>query len=204
MGKFIDLTGKVFGRLTVIRRSENSTIGKVKWLCKCLCGNEKSVTSNHLQSGHTKSCGCFHTEQIKKATTRHGMRHSLIYSVWSSMVMRCTCEKDQGYKYYGARGITVCDKWLTFNGFYEDMKIGYEKGLTLDRKDVNGNYEPLNCKWVTMKEQCNNRRDNHNLTYNGKTQTISQWADELGINQGTLYSRLNRGHWSIERALTTK
>lgn len=200
MGKSIDLTGQKFGRLTVIEKAENK--GKyTAWICKCECGENVIVRSDHLKSGFTKSCGCLR----KKSHIRHGLNHTRIYKIWSHMKSRCCNQKDCHYKYYGDRGIKVCDEWLNdFEAFYNwAMSNGYDDTLTIDRIDVNGNYEPSNCRWATRKEQSNNRRSNHLLTYNNKTQTIKQWADEYNITYNKLSSRINKYNWTIERALNT-
>ena len=141
---------------------------------------------------------------INNVNYKHGLRKHKLFSVWSNMLDRCNSATHKAYKDYGARGITVCKEWkedfMTF--FMWAMKEGYRNGLSLDRIDNNKGYNPMNCRWVTMKEQSNNRRSNHLLTFNGKTQTMQQWADEVGINYWTLRDRLARCHWSIEKALT--
>nr|DAI30801.1 MAG TPA: PVL ORF-50-like family [Caudoviricetes sp.] len=206
MGVFIDLTGQRFGRLTVIKRVENKQLKngrqKVQWLCQCDCGNTKIVTSEQLKSGHTNSCGCICKEHPNRTT--HGRCGTRLYQIWNSMKKRCMCVNDKSYKYYGDRGITVCDEWLhDFQAFYDwAMANGYKDSLTIDRIDVSGNYEPSNCRWVSRKVQMNNTRQNHHLTYNGKTQTIAQWADELNIKHATISIRLKRGK-TIEEALRT-
>ena len=136
--------------------------------------------------------------------TTHGKTGTRIHNEWRSMKRRCYSKEQKGYKDYGGRGITVCDEWLhDFQAFYDwAMANGYDDNLTLDRIDSNGNYEPSNCRWVSQKVQQNNRRNNHYITYNGKTQTAKQWAEELNINYSTIITRLNRG-WSIERTFNT-
>lgn len=136
---------------------------------------------------------------------KHGLNETRIYKTWVRMKVRCYNQNHDRYKNYGGRGITVCDEWKNdFKKFYEwAMKNGYSDDLTIDRIDVNGNYEPSNCRWITNKEQCNNRRNNHFITYNGKTQTVSEWAEEIGLDYNTLLVRINRLHWDIEKALTT-
>lgn len=135
---------------------------------------------------------------------KHGLKNHRLHSVWSDMLGRCHSVTNRAYKDYGARGITVCKEWREdFMSFFMwAMKEGYRKGLSLDRIDNNKGYSPMNCRWVTMKEQSNNRRSNHLLTFNGKTQTMQQWADETGINYWTIRDRLARCHWSVEKTLT--
>lgn len=209
MGNFIDLTGQTFCRLTVVERAPNK--GKrTMWKCVCNCPNgEKTeciVSREHLRSGHTKSCGCLRDEVVTLRNLKHGKYNSRLHAIWSNMKRRCYNSKDQGYKDYGLRGITVCDEWRNnFQVFYDwAMLHGYRDDLTIERSDVDGNYSPENCRWATAKEQANNKRDNHFITYNGKTKTLSQWEDELGIKQATLRHRINNYNWSIERALTEK
>ena len=203
MGKIIDLTGQRFGRLVVVKRVDNKGQHPA-WLCKCDCGNECIVTGSHLKSGHSQSCGCLQKERTSKSRKRHGLCDSRQYSIWTNMKSRCSNQEDHAYKYYGGRGITVCDEWKSdFQAFYYwAMANGYQDNLTLDRIDVNGNYEPSNCRWVSMKEQSLNKRSNHLITYNGETLTITQWADRLGIDKMVLFARINDYHWDIEKALT--
>lgn len=203
MGKFIDLTGRRFGRLTVIERTK-STNKNAKWLCQCDDGNYVSVFGTDLKSGKTQSCGCIHSEQLEQRNYKHGLSDSKLCDVWRSMKERCYNPRVDQYKDYGGRGIIVCPEWCNeFQAFYDwAMENGYKEGLTIDRKDNNGNYEPSNCRWATRKEQNNNTRANHLITHNDKTQTLTQWAQEVHIKSHTLLARLNRG-WSVEKALTT-
>lgn len=136
---------------------------------------------------------------------KHGKRHTRIYDIWRSMRQRCYNPNTNRYKNYGGKGIKVCDEWReSFEAFYEwAMANGYADNLTIDRKDTNGNYEPNNCRWVTMKEQQNNRLNNHLETYNGETHTIAEWSEITGIKMCTLWARLKKYGWSIEKALTT-
>ena len=198
MGKLKELTGLRFSRLTVIKRVGNDNRGLPRWECKCDCGNTTFVSGEKLRKKRIKSCGCL----LKEITMQHKLSKTRLYRIWVSMKSRCENPQMQGYKYYGGRGVTVCDEWREVIAFYEwAINNGYKDGLTIDRIDVNGNYEPSNCRWATAKEQSNNRTNNRLITYNEKTLTISQWADETGIKQNTLNKRINRGHWDIGRAL---
>ena len=219
MGKLIDLTGQKFGRLTVLERT-TSTNKNVKWLCVCDCGKITSVFGVDLKSGKTKSCGCLFSEQLAQRNKQNALYMSVskdgdkpqswrrIYGIRYLMICRCYNPNTDQYSDYGGRGISVCPKWRDKNNgkanFYKwAMSHGYADNLTIDRIDVNGNYEPSNCRWVTMKEQQNNRRNNHLITYNGETKTVAEWELATGIKQHTILQRLRRG-WRIEDALTKK
>ena len=200
MGKYIDLTGRRFGKLTVIKRVENKITNngqiKVQFLCKCDCGKETIVLSNSLKSGLTKSCGCIYRT--------HNMTNSKIYNVWQSIKTRCFNKNSKSYKEYGGRGIKMCEEWLhEFQAFYNwAIENGYKDGLTIDRIDNNGNYTKENCRWVTMKEQSNNKRTSKYITYNNETHTMAEWSYKLGGSKDLISKRLASG-WSIEKALTT-
>ena len=207
MGNLIDLTGKRFGKLTVIKKHNQDKWGCWNWLCKCDCGKESIVSGGHLRGMKTKSCGCSRKESKNFS---HKMTGTRIYSIWQAMKSRCYYEKSEIFKYYGGRGIKVCDEWKnSFISFYEwSMKNGYDENAergqcTIDRIDVNGNYEPNNCRWATIKQQANNTRRNHFIEYNGKTQTVSQWANELGVEPDSIFNRLQKG-FTEEEALTLK
>lgn len=214
MSKCIDLTGRNFGRLTVIERVENDARRNSRWLCRCECGKEKIVLGYSLKNGNTTSCGCYarvlSSERLKKDNyqTKHGKRNTRLYRIYAHMKERCYNENAIRYDRYGARGITVCDEWLNakngFANFYDwAMSNGYKDNLTIDRINNDGNYEPSNCRWIDKKEQMSNYSRNHLITYEGKTQTISQWADEYKINRDKFYARINKLHWNIEKALNT-
>ena len=190
--------GDKFGKLTVlefVRKDENY---KEFYRCKCDCGNETICEKWNLLSGCVRSCGCLIGKKCK-----HGETKTRLFNIWSGMKERCSREKHHEYQNYGGRGITVCEEWIDDFLAFKDwaMANGYQEGLTIDRIDVNGNYEPKNCRWVTKKEQNNNRRNNHTLTYNDQTHTISQWSEITGIGKSTILERIKLG-WSVEDALT--
>lgn len=138
-----------------------------------------------------------------KQLTKHNKYNSRIYRIWRGMKDRCYNINSKDYKNYGGRGIVVCDEWLNdFMSFYNwSMNNGYDDSLTIDRIDVNGNYEPSNCRWVTQKQQQRNRRNNKLFTYNGEVHYLSEWCELLHLNQNTIYNRINNLNYSIERAL---
>lgn len=199
--RLIDITGQRFGRWTVVKHIYGTKPSK--WLCRCDCGNVKEIRGADLKAGRTKSCGCYMREQVRKPK-KHGMSKTKIYIKYQAMISRCKYPSNINYKAYGGRGIRVCDEWLKdFKVFYKwAMENGYKDGLTIDRINVDGNYEPSNCRFVPMSEQYNNRTDNHYLTYNGETHSISEWSRITGINAGTIKSRINTLHWSDEEAIT--
>lgn len=188
-----NLKGRQFGRLTVIEESGRKH-NRITWLCKCECGNEAILTSNRLlHSQGTKSCGCLRSETSAKKAMSHGMAKTRIYEIWSSMKKRCENKKNKNYKRYGGRGITVCERWQNFEGFYEDMKVGYEDHLTIDRKDNNGNYEPSNCRWSTQQEQMSNYSRNRFITINGETDTIKNMCTKYNVPYDKTFRRIKRG-----------
>lgn len=199
MHNFQDLTGQTFNRLTVVSKGE--TNGKrTAWECLCQCGNTKTVLAFQLKNGNTKSCGCLNSEMAAERLRTHGKRNAAIYAIWNNMMSRCHNPKDKAFSNYGGRGIAVCDEWHTFEGFYADMGDKPE-GMSMERIDNNGNYEPGNVEWKTAKEQANNRRSNVLLTYQGQTKNVQQWCDELGLNAKTVRRRLNVYGYSVEQAL---
>jgi len=147
----------------------------------------------------TKSCGCLIADAVSKANTKHKMVGTRIYRIWGKMRSRCNNKNDKPYKNYGGRGIKVCKRWGVFLNFYVDMKEGYNDNLTIERIDNDKGYTKENCRWVSLQTQARNRRGNKLLTYRGKTQCLTAWAEELDFNSGSLGERLRRG-WSIEDA----
>ena len=205
MSQRTDITGQRFGHLTVAEIAGRDKGGRATWRCVCDCGNAVSVAGYSLRSGHTTSCGCLQKERTRADKTTHGGKGTRLYGIWAHMKNRCLSKTSRDYKDYGGRGITVCAEWANSFEAFRDWALanGYRDGLTIDRKDTDGNYCPENCRWATQKEQQNNRRNNHIISFNGETHTLAQWAELTGIKFSTLYMRLRRG-WSAELALTTR
>jgi hypothetical protein len=186
---FKNLTGRSFGRLTVVRQAFSS--GRTRWTCRCTCGTCKDILSTSLLNGSSQSCGCFRRELVTATNRSHGQTGSLTYVSWSSMWTRCTNKNRQVWKYYGGRGIEVCKRWKSFEAFLEDMGTR-PSGLTLERRDTDGHYSKKNCYWATRKQQALSRRNSRWVVYNGRRQTISAWAAELGWSWSAMRNRLER------------
>lgn len=207
-GKLEDLTGMVFGRLTVICKEDDcvSPRGRrrTKWRCLCECGNEKVVYASNLKRGATTSCGCFQKENMSRVKKTHGgfANREPLFSVWCSMRKRCLYPATHNYSDYGGRGISICEEWINdYNSFKEwSLSNGYSHGLSIDRIDVNGNYSPENCRWANPSEQQNNRRSNINITYKNQTHTLKEWARIRDIKYATIYTRYKLG-WDVPRML---
>lgn len=200
MARFRDLTGERFGRLTVEGVSKKVRSGKREryyWKCQCDCGNEKEVRTDCLTKGLVKSCGCMKKEQDRINLTkfhRHKLSHSKLWDAYYSMKSRCYDKMDKRYSDYGGRGIKVCEEWLnSFDAFAKwSFENGFANHLQIDRIDNNGNYEPLNCRWVTRKENCRNRRSNVLIEYNGEMVTLVEFAEKTSIPYKTAYSRYRK------------
>lgn len=199
----INLSGNRFGRLMVI--SQTTNIGKnSRWECQCDCGSIRLVLGKNLLNGKSTSCGCFTIERTRETHTTHGMSSNKskhpVYQSYLGIKKRCFVRSDESFKDYGGRGITVCERWLDANNFIQDMLPSWRPGLSIDRIDVNGNYEPGNCRWATPKQQARNTRTNRIISIGGVSKCISEWADFVGINHLAIRSRLNRG-WSEQESV---
>jgi CRISPR/Cas system CSM-associated protein Csm2 small subunit len=190
-----NLIGQKFGRLTVVKKAPNKT-GRVAWCCKCNCGNEDEiiVVAHSLKQGSTLSCGCLNAENKLK----HGMSKSRIYRIYRGMKDRCFNSNKSEYKYYGERGVTICDEWLDkengFINFYNwAMNNGYRDNLEIERLDVEGDYEPNNCAWITHFEQMSNTRQNVFVEINGEVKTVAEWSRVTGLEENTIRIRLKKG-----------
>lgn len=191
----IDLTGHKYGKLTVLRIDTDIPGKKKKWLCKCECGNETIVSGSNLRNGHTKSCLKCGYESTKKAITKHGQSHTKLFYVWNSMKSRCENQKNKSYKDYGAKGISVCEEWHDSANFFEwALRNGYKEGLEIDRIDVNGNYEPSNCRWINRLENANNKTNNKYISHNGETKTLAEWSRFYDVNYKNLSRLLIKGY----------
>lgn len=204
-----DLTGRKFGRLTAIEFSHKER-NRIYWKCRCDCGNEVTIRSDGLKTGHANSCGCYNKEVLRNAkwNETHGKSKSKIYEIWCNMKNRCYSPNTDEYQNYGSRGIMICSEWLGEHGAENFIKWALENGYdeniefgkrTIDRIDVNGDYCPENCKWPTMKEQGNNKRNNRYITHNGETKTLTQWCEYYKLPYHTIKARIYRG-WDIEDA----
>lgn len=196
MPPLIPLEGKRFGRLIVFARDLSRPSRRTYWHCRCDCGRECSVAQGNLSRAHTESCGCL----LKDVVTTHGLSNLKIYRTWAHMMERCYVSSHTDYANYGGRGITVCQQWHDPQKFFFDMG-DQPQNLSLDRINNDGPYSPDNCRWATPKEQQNNKRFNHQLTFKNETRTIAEWAELLQIPLARIYARVCRG-WPIERILT--
>lgn len=206
-GRFvtINLEGKQFGHLTVTGPSEKASNGGTKWWCQCDCGEKILVWAEVLKRSPNMCCRTCRNKVISEARTTHGQSGIVkteTYRTWLNMRGRCNSESHQSYKHYGGRGIQVCERWNSFGAFLSDMGERPD-GMTIERKNNDGNYEPENCVWATDKEQCNNRRSNVFIEFNGLSLTYSQWAEKLNIDKTVIRQRHLKG-WPIDRVLSTQ
>lgn len=204
MSRLIDLTGKKFGRLTVLERAVNDSAGHSRWICECDCGSQKVITGYRLTDGITKSCGCYH--RGGSFNIIHGLSGTRLHGIYFKMMNRCYNPNSDRYEFYGGRGIKVCDKWYKNpKAFCEwSLQNGYSDNLTIDRINNDGDYAPDNCRWVPPSQQNLNRRNTVFVTYNGQKKTIVDWSKELGIPYITLYWRTKHTDWSIDKIMRKK
>ena len=203
--------GQTFNRLTVIAYEvdRREKYGRTRWIVRCECGTLKSVEPRRVISGNTMSCGCLKSENTvafnKKTKVKHGGRRDRLYTIWHNMKQRCFGTTYKDYPQWGGRGITVCDEWRNDYSEFKRWALsnGYDEGLSLDRIDVNGDYDPSNCRWVDWHTQAKNRTNSMNFEVNGELKNLADLADEYGIKYGTLYQRVHLYKWPIEKALST-
>lgn len=202
MSKFIDLTGKKYGKLLVVERAENAKGGIAVWRCLCDCGKTSLVRGSNLKSGAVQSCGCLKHQPAHNRT--HGLSKDPLYMRWNQIKMRCLNPSCKSYGNYGGRGIKLCDEWKDSVEAFAKWAIenGYSEELTIERIDNNGDYCPENCKWIPKNEQPNNRRSCYSITYNGKTQNLTEWCKELGLNYKLIHNRMYKHGWEFERAIS--
>lgn len=201
--KRLNLVGNKYGRLTVIALDHTDKTCTF-WRCLCECGNEHVVRGYHLKSGRVRSCGCLSRDArlklgaksgAERANYWHGGFGTKLYGVWAAMIRRCENPNQKYYPDYGGRGITVCEEWRKDFVVFRDWanSNGYKEGLTIDRIDVNGNYEPSNCRWVTMKVQAQNRRNTIKIFHDGRYYTLREIAEFGNLKVRTVIGRYERG-----------
>jgi hypothetical protein len=186
-------------------RYANGELHHARWPCRCDCGTRRSVSGADLRSGHSRSCGCANAESPGRRFRTHGQSGTRLYSAWANMMQRCHNPANHRYRWYGGRGIEVCQQWWSYRDFAAwAAKSGYEDGLTIERVDVNGNYEPANCTWIPKRRMQRNRRTSRFIEAWGETKTVADWADDERCVVGyyTLFSRLQLG-WRPEEAIST-
>ena len=196
------LPGMKFGRLMVIAKSfRHDKNGAAFYDCVCSCGGKRTVRAADLIRGKTRSCGCLQRERHYKI---HGESKTPLYRTWCAMKSRTTNRNTDGYSLYGGRGISVCEEWAHDFAAFRDWALanGYQDGLSIDRIDPDGNYCPENCRWITMAAQQRNKRNNHYMTFQGETKTVTEWASISGIRYQTIQSRIRRG-WATDQVLGT-
>jgi len=200
LGQVARLTGQRFGALVVLGRSGNK--GKyAAWLCRCDCGTQTVVSGQHLRRGKRKSCGVNgHRWKRDRAEPGITIQYPSEYQSWKSMHARCLDQKHKRYKYYGGRGITICDRWKEFKNFMLDMGRKPDPKFTIERNDVNGNYEPGNCKWISRKDQGRNRQNSVYVVYEGRKLLLIDLVEELGLSRSVVYGRL-QGGWTLAQAI---
>lgn len=204
-----DITGQKFGRLTVIKRVGRNKQRQATWLCQCECANQITAVGCYLRSKRVMSCGCLRKDNLLKSITKHNKSRDKIYKVFTGMKARCYNKNSIEYKNYGARGIKICEEWLNnFLNFYDwAIANGYDENTehgkcTIDRIDVNGDYCPNNCRFVSNLIQQRNKRNNRFIEYKGIKLCVADWEKRLNFSQGTIKTRIKNG-WSIKQIIET-
>lgn len=208
MRPFTDESGKKYYRLTLLNLDHKDKYFQPYYRCLCDCGKEVVVKLTSIKTGNTQSCGCLNRElsreRLIKATLKHGKFGTRLHKIWIGMKERCQSSNNPNYKNYGRRGIAVCSEWQDFQPFYDwAMMNGYRDDLTIDRIDVNGNYEPSNCRWVTVKEQQNNKQDTIWVQFNGELLPLKYAVAKSGLPYNTVWQRIFHLGWTAEKALST-
>lgn len=203
----LDLTGRIFGRLTVLHLEPGCDHEYIRWVCRCECGTVKPISRAVLRRGSTKSCGCFAQEvrsQNGKNNRTHGESKTVLYAVWRSMCSRCDSPKHTHFKYYGGRGIKIAEEWRDYLNFKDwAMSRGYQRGLTIDRKNNDGDYSPSNCRWVTPTENANNTRKNVFVEIDGISLSFMEASRKYQIFSKVARDRISKLGWSVEEAFKT-
>ena len=208
----LDLTGQRFGRLVALGIACRNAKGRILWRCRCDCGNETRSKVDNLTRGIATSCGCLNREKASKRAKLRNTTHghtcrgsaSTEYRTWCSMLQRCKYPYTNDYERYGGRGIKVCERWQSFENFLSDMGLKPTPKHSIDRQDIDGHYEPGNCRWATIEEQANNKSNTRWLEVNGQRKSLTQWARERGISAWVISGRLKKGwspHDSVMRPL---
>lgn len=198
--RFRDITGNRFGRFTVEYFAGRSKSNDLLWYCRCDCGVGKVIRGGHLVGGRSLSCGCFRAETVGSWSRTHGSSRTAEHRTWIHLIGRCTNPNDESFKHYGGRGIRVCKRWReNFAAFLSDMGKR-PRGMTIERIDNNGDYEPGNCRWATQHDQSRNQRSNVVISFAGRKMIAADWARELGMDPIALRRRIHNG-WTPERAL---
>ena len=190
-----EYVGQKFGSLTIMKVWRDKEKKETMCLCLCDCGNEKTTYFSKVKNGLIKSCGC------QKGNRTHGLHDCRLYRIWQAMKSRCFNPNTPNYKYYGGKGVVVCEQWVNdFQSFYDwAMEHGYSEELTIDRMNVEGNYEPTNCRWVTMKEQCNKNNSRiYEIELHGEKYSLRDFTDIIGESYSKLQTKLYRGKVSVE------
>lgn len=205
MGAFRDISGQAYGYWTVLHKCDlRGPRGEIFWQCVCACGNRREVLGSNLLKGVSTSCGCTRDIGVRSKTHGHATNKGIspTYHSWAGMKARCTNPNNTHFQYYGAMGISVCERWMKFENFLSDMG---EKppGKSIDRVDPSGDYTPQNCRWADGKSQANNKNNSRLITALGQTLTLQQWAEKLGVTHGTIIFRIDKAGWPLEKALTT-
>lgn len=197
--------GQVFGRWLVLRRGPDhfTPRGKprVRWTCRCECGNSSDVLASSLRRGASRSCGCLQREIATQMKLKHGESNTLFYDMWVHIKQRCQNPDNVSFRHYGARGITVCDRWLDYTAFKADMEPSYQPGLTIDRIDNDGPYSPENCRWATAEVQMRNQRKTVRVRWDGKQVPLADLADKHGVDRMIAWSRLKVLGWTAAQAV---
>jgi hypothetical protein len=201
--------GMKFGRWTIKKFLYETKHRDKYYLCVCDCGTEKEVNLKSMKRGLSTSCGCRRSEVTTVRSIRHGhskrINKSSEYRAWCNIRNRCLNHNVKSYKDYGGRGIKVCDAWLnSFENFLKDMGEKPSEKHTIDRIDVNGNYEPSNCRWATTVEQSRNKRNTVLISYDGKSLTLSEWSELTGVKRSTLSMRFYNYNWSAKEVIEGK